>query len=330
MSITIDNKQICDNIFHDSSHISFNKQCMKKIYSYRAKDFKRWGIAGDISIKDIEEMLIRQNKRCYVCKEIVLLDSWTNNCLYQFSIDRINEHFPHDRDNFLISCYHCNCTFYTRDDSEKKICINGCHKDEKVFKSSRIEELPIMEHLRLSHNINRDVQLKIAYETIYEHKKTQFENSIKDFNKNKLKIVFDRYIIVHRLFRMFKDGINILYTSTNEFMNQLYDIRMCINKSTDTYLRMSNTLIRPFHEWYADLQTKIMFKDRCPIEISTNNILINRIDDIYETQYKSKLKKKIDRVFQTIYGQKDFEFNPINLMTLTGLNSYLLISYEFA
>lgn len=37
MSITIDNKQICDNIFHDSSHISFNKQCMKKIYSYRAK-----------------------------------------------------------------------------------------------------------------------------------------------------------------------------------------------------------------------------------------------------------------------------------------------------
>jgi hypothetical protein len=37
-----------------------------------------------------------------------------------------------------------------------------------------------------------------------------------------------------------------------------------------------------------------------------------------------------DRVFQTIYGQKDFKFNPINLMTLTGLNNYLLISYEFA
>jgi hypothetical protein len=91
---------------------------------------------------------------------------------------------------------------------------------------------------------------------------------------------------------------------------------------------MSNILIRPFHEWYADLQTKRMFEDRCPIEISKNSILINRIDDIYETQYKSKLKKKIDRVFQTIYGQKDFEFNPINLMTLTGLNNYLLISYE--
>ena len=55
-----------------------------------------------------------------------------------------------------------------------------------------------------------------------------------------------------------------------------------------------------------------------------------RIDDIYETRYKSKLKKKIDRVFQTIYGQKDFEFNPINLMTLTGLNNYLLISYDIA
>lgn len=178
MSITIDNKQIHDDIFPDSNHTLFNKQCMKKIYAYRAKDFKRWGIAGDISIKDIEEMLIRQNKRCYVCKEIVLLDSWTNNCLYQFSIDRINEHFPHDRNNFLISCYHCNCTFYTRDGSEKKICINGCHKDEKIFKSSRNEELPIMEHLRLSHNINRDVHLIKTYETVYEHKKHSLKKEL--------------------------------------------------------------------------------------------------------------------------------------------------------
>jgi hypothetical protein len=133
MSITIDNNQIYDAIFPDSNHTLFNKQCMKKIYQYRAKDFKRWGIAGDVSIKDIEEMLIRQNRRCYVCKEIVLLDSWTNNCLYQFSIDRINEHFPHDRDNFLISCYHCNCTFYTRDDSEKKYVLMDVIKIRKYL-----------------------------------------------------------------------------------------------------------------------------------------------------------------------------------------------------
>lgn len=326
MSITIDNNQIHDAIFPDSNHTLFNKQCMKKIYQYRVKDFKRWGIAGDISIKDIEEMLIRQNKRCYVCKEIVLLDSWTNNCLYQFSIDRINEHFPHDRDNFLISCYHCNCTFYTREDSEKKICINGCHKDKKVFKSSRIEELPIMEHLRLSQNIDRDVQLIKTYETIYEHKKIQFEKKINDFNKNKIKILLDKYIIVRRLFIMFKDGINILYKSTKEFMNQLYDIRMCINNSAEIHLRMSNTLIRPFHEWYTVLQTKRLFVDRCTIEIYMNNILINNNDDVYETRYKSKIKKKIDKMFQTIYKNKNVEFNPINLFTLTGLNNYLLIN----
>ena len=123
MDILVDIQDVYTINISPTEKASFDKQCMKKIYSYRAKDLKKWGIAGDISIQDIEELLVKQNYTCYVCKDKVLLDSWISNCLYQFSIDRINEHFPHDRDNFLISCYHCNCTSYIREDSEKKICI---------------------------------------------------------------------------------------------------------------------------------------------------------------------------------------------------------------
>jgi len=149
----------------------FKQKCMGKIYRYREFDKRRFGVAGDISMKDIEELLVKQNYTCYVCKEPVLLNSWTQYCLYQFSIDRINEHMPHDRDNFLISCYHCNSTYYIREGSEKKLCINGCHTEEKVFNTTRTEQLPIMGHLRLSKNTDRDIQIKKAFEIIYENTK---------------------------------------------------------------------------------------------------------------------------------------------------------------
>jgi hypothetical protein len=306
----------------------FDKECMKKIYSYRAKDLKKWGIAGDISIQDIEELLVKQNYTCYVCKDKVLLDSWISNCLYQFSIDRINEHFPHDRDNFLISCYHCNCTSYIREDSEKKICINGCHKDGKLFKLSREDVLPDIKHLRLTQNLDRDIQIKNAYEKIYEHKKALFEQKVSDFRNNKLKILLDKRNIIQQLFIMFKKGITTLYTPTKEFMNQLFDIRMRIHNSAYTYMYMSTTIIRPFHDWYTEIQTKLSYMDNCSIEISPKNILIHRFDDKYESCYKSKLKKKIEKIYQRIYKQKEFEFNPIHLMTISGLNDYFSFSYN--
>ena len=300
---------------------------MQKIYGYRNKDKNRWGIAGDISIDDVEELLIKQNYKCYVCKDTVLLDSWTNNCLYQFSIDRINEHFPHDRDNFLISCYHCNCEIYIREDAEKKICIYGCHTEEKIFKSTRRDELPNMEHFRLSRNADRDIQLKTVYEKIYENKKIDFERRFKIFRKNTLKFLLEKRIIFQRLFIMFQEGTKQIYAPTNEFMNELYNLRISMYNSMHNYVYMSNATIRPFDEWYMELQTKRSFEDRCRIEISPKNVSIDVFDETYETRFKSKLKKKIEKEFLNIYKRGEFEINPIHLIAVTGLDEYFSFNY---
>ena len=305
----------------------FKNKCMAKIYRYRKTDKSRWGISGDISVKDIEELLVKQNNTCYVCKEPVLLDSWIPFCLYQFSIDRINEHLPHDRDNFLISCYHCNCTYYSREDAEKKICIHGCHTEEKVFKSTRKDELPHMEHLRLSPNTDRITQLKKAYQILYESKKIDFDQRFKDFRKNTLKLLLEKRIFFQRLFIIFNEGTKQLYAPTKEFMNELSDLRMRMYSSMHNYVYMSNTKIRPFDEWYIEVQTKKSFEERCSITISPKSISIDSFDESRENRLKLKIKKKIEKEFQNIYKRSAFEFNPIYLINITGLNEYFSFSY---
>jgi len=300
----------------------FRKKCMAKIYSYRDKDKKRWGIAGDISVKDIEELLTIQKNTCYVCKEPVLLDSWTPSCLYQFSIDRINEHLPHDRDNFLISCYHCNCTWYSREGAEQKICLHGCHTEEKVFKTTRKDELPHMEYLRLLPNTDRITQLKKAYQIIYESKKMDFDQRFKDFRKNILKLLLEKRLMFQRLFIIFNEGTKQLYVPTKEFMNELFDLRMRMCSPMHNYLYMSNTTIRPFDEWYNEIQTKKRFEERCYITISPKSISIGTFNESRENYLKLKLKKKIEKEFQNIYKRGVFEFNPIYLINISGLNEY--------
>jgi len=296
---------------------------MKKIHSYRQTDKKRWGISGDISIKDIEELLIKQNNKCYVCKELVLLDSWTNNCLYQFSVDRINENLPHDRDNFLISCFHCNCTLYVREGSKEKMCINGCHTEKKIFKSTRIDELSNMEYLRLSRNPNRDIELKNAFELYYNNKKIRFEEFIKNYNETKLEFFLEKRIILQRLFMMYRDGIKVLYTPTEGFMNELYELRKNIYESMKMYTFSIKSIFRPFDEWYINIQSSKTHDNKCSIIIRPDIIL--QFDENYEERFNSKIKKRIQKEFKNIYKRKEFELNPIRLMK--ELNEYFLLSH---
>jgi hypothetical protein len=302
----------------------FKKRCMDKIYRYRNTDKTRWGIAGDISVNDIEELLIKQNYTCYVCKEAVLLESWTKCCLYQFSIDRINENLPHDRDNFLISCFHCNSTLYTREDAEKKICIHGCHTEEKIFKMNRIDVLPLMEHLRLSKNTDRDIQLKKAYQLKYETMKLIFDKRVGEFRKKIFKFLLEKRILFQRLFAMFEEGTKRNYAPTNEFMNELFELRMSMRDSMKTYMYFSDTVIRSFHEWYTEIQKKK--ESGYPlIEIYPISVTIHNVN---ESRLKSKIKNRIEKEFQNIYKRGIFELNPVCLINRLGLNEYFSFSYS--
>lgn len=114
-----------------------------KIRLYKIKDKENFGISGNITTRDVMDLLNKQKFRCYVCDDIVLTFGYKPRCLYQFSVDRIDNSQPHNRDNVLISCYYCNCIDYftnvlSCDDNTKyKICSNMCHSEKRAIENKR-------------------------------------------------------------------------------------------------------------------------------------------------------------------------------------------------
>lgn len=108
----------------------------KKINNLLYKDVTHFGIEGNMNIDDVIELLNRQNMKCYICKDEVFIKS-EPYCCYQFSIDRIYNFQPHNKDNILISCYYCNCIQHDNFDQLNKICSNGCHTISKTILSKK-------------------------------------------------------------------------------------------------------------------------------------------------------------------------------------------------
>jgi hypothetical protein len=111
-----------------------------KIKSYKEQDKKKSNIFDDdyISVDDVKELLEIQEGKCYICCDKVINKYWEKGCLYQFTLDRIDNNKNHTRDNCLISCYFCNCysgsladKFGANENTRHKICKNGCHIEER-------------------------------------------------------------------------------------------------------------------------------------------------------------------------------------------------------
>ena len=128
----IDNKeepwsQICFSCCCEKSTGNLITNIKRKINSHKLFDKKRFGIEGNIDYKFITELIKKQDKKCFVCKEEVLLIDWKPYCCYQFSIDRINNEYSHNKDNVRITCYYCNCRHFPKFDQPNKICNQKCH-----------------------------------------------------------------------------------------------------------------------------------------------------------------------------------------------------------
>lgn len=122
---------------------TLKQNIQRKISGHKAYDKQRFDLAGDITTDDVIEMLRKQNSRCWVCNDIVLTVKWKPYCCYQFSIDRIDNTKPHDKDNYQISCYYCNCRHNPNFNQPHKICSQGCHtkKRDIVERSQKILSL---------------------------------------------------------------------------------------------------------------------------------------------------------------------------------------------
>ena len=140
----------------------------KKIIAYKEQDTRKveynpiFAITDKyVTIDDVKELIKKQEEKCYVCGDVVsissciptilkepdymnelellscinnLMDSkkHTSKCMYQFTLDRIDNKLPHNRDNVLICCQYCNCFGETDKHKEVdhrvcKVCPNKCH-----------------------------------------------------------------------------------------------------------------------------------------------------------------------------------------------------------
>lgn len=106
----------------------------KKIRTCLLSDMTLFNRKGNLKYEDVVNMLKTQSFKCWFCKEPVLTENWTAYCCYQFSIDRMDNAKPHDKDNCKIACYYCNSCHRQSFDGKNKVCPKGCHTEEKFIR----------------------------------------------------------------------------------------------------------------------------------------------------------------------------------------------------
>ena len=126
--------KLCASFNEDEGYIcnqcdttSLKRNIEQKLANYKRMDIDRFEMAGDVAFDDIVALLKKQTFRCYICNDMVLATSWKPYCCYQFSVDRVNDTLPHNKNNVLISCYYCNCRHHPEFTQHHKKCHAGCH-----------------------------------------------------------------------------------------------------------------------------------------------------------------------------------------------------------
>ncbi len=127
---------------------------LDKITAYKQQDIiKGRPITKDyVTVDDVLRLLQKQEHKCYVCCDFVITEEWYKGCLYQFTLDRVDNKLPHTKNNVLIACYYCNCFGHlnTADDvCLHKLCNSKCHSNLKRPKPRTRYEVPKEEIIKL-------------------------------------------------------------------------------------------------------------------------------------------------------------------------------------
>lgn len=118
---------------YECDNSSLEKNIKNKLNVLLAKDFNNFGIRGNLIYSDVKKLLNKQKFKCYICDDMLICHNWDSRCLYQFSIDRLDNSLPHNKNNCLISCYFCNCRFHPHFNHQFKTCDGTCHNENRII-----------------------------------------------------------------------------------------------------------------------------------------------------------------------------------------------------
>ena len=102
---------------------AFRRAVYFKIKDGRWEDVRR-GRTSDVTVDEVCEMVENHDGLCSICSCEMVFEGYAAWCLYQFTLDRIDNSRGHDHDNLRLSCFACN-SFRGR--AEKITCLRGCH-----------------------------------------------------------------------------------------------------------------------------------------------------------------------------------------------------------
>jgi hypothetical protein len=95
----------------ENDHMHFvTKEIQKKIYGYRSQDIikKLYDEDNFVDFKKVIDLLLECDLDCYYCREKVLIIYEMVREPKQWSIERINNKYGHNKDNIVIACLNCN------------------------------------------------------------------------------------------------------------------------------------------------------------------------------------------------------------------------------
>lgn len=159
------------------------KDAMNKIKininSNNKKDNNKFARNGKFTLDEFMEKLKAQGDKCYICLQGFKYDGgkW---CYYFPSSDRINNNYPHDKDNIAISCLYCNIRYYKEHHLNTKINKNCglCEGLNHIYEDNIITKSQLFRNLG-----NSNYRIK---EYIYDINKTPEELAAKKEAKIKI------------------------------------------------------------------------------------------------------------------------------------------------
>lgn len=107
------------NFFDDITKIVV-QQIKNKIYGYKQQDIIKKHLKEEkfITFQCVVEKMIDCELKCRYCKQEMLVLYDVSREMYQWSVDRIDNNFGHNVDNFHLACLECNLKRRRRTDEK--------------------------------------------------------------------------------------------------------------------------------------------------------------------------------------------------------------------